>query len=211
MRTVEELVEEFQNGKQEVFTELYTVMAHKQGQLETIARRKLPLFVSDADITALYDDSFLTAASTFDGSKGLKFVTLLSNIMQNKCVNLYTSYKTQKRENACGYDLSMDYTDSEGNCVAETIEDFQAEDAVLQSEGSEIINLLEAYRVQGKSSEVNAVLILQDSMYYGTADEKYDRMRAITGLPSSNAALRKRCQRAKEDFRKFVEDHQYVV
>jgi len=210
MKTVEQLVTEFQSGNTGVFSEIYNALLTKKKQLVSIGRRKLPLSVPTSDIEATYDDCFMAAIDNFDPTAGAKFSTYLSTIMERAVINLYDKATRQCRVNTLGSDICLDYTTSEGECVAEVVEDYAAQREVLQAEGSEIMNALDAYGSLKDSNQINAVLILQDSMYFDTADEKYDRMRAVTGLKAGNDALRKRCQRAKADFRKFAEGYQFA-
>lgn len=211
--TIEELVLEFQGGNSTVFNELYVALQSEMKKMAKWLRRNMPTAVVDDDISALCDDALLSAVGTFSAEQGAKFTTHFWNVLGNmrkttldKCnAEKRTGRKKDESDDSTLVNLSIDYGKTEdGLLIAEVLEDFSAQKGIAEVEGSAIMNNLIAYSALSSKTNMNAILIVHDTMFYETAEEKYDTLRELTGLTASNSALRKKCQRAKADFRAFV-------
>lgn len=203
---LEDLVRRYQEGEPAVFDEIYSQLEKHRDM--SFHRKRGGMFteIAPSDIYALYDDCLLSAVETYKPTTA-KFVTFLNTLFDRRAINLVKSETKQERVQS-NQMQTMDVVTAEGVVIAETIEDTDSISQLLLIEGSDIVNKLKEFGEVSPRNKVNSILIACDTMFFETAEEKYDKARAITGLDASNSALRKRCQRAKADFRGFVEEYQ---
>lgn len=190
--TLEDTVKAFQGGSAMAFEQLYTMLEGTRGATVQWLRRKTPSEVSLSDCYALYDDALYIAASNYCNEGGASFTTYFRNVLNKRRLSLLQYIFSQKRHTETGV-INID-TVNHNELIEQCFEDEQFY----------IRELINDYSMISDIHKLRALLILQDFMYSVSAADKYNRMRAVTGLSLSDTALRKRCQRALEDFREYV-------
>lgn len=207
--TLEELVLQYQTGDIAVFDTIYEMTTKERESSTRWLRSALPSAVTNPEIYALYDDALFTATETFKIDCNCAFTSYLRNILDNLRKSELERLNAQKRvtENTC---ISFQQEPEEGMHLSEVIADDSATSLMESIEGTDILHLVNEYSALSDKKKENALLIIQDTMYFETAKEKYDRMRNLLQIDATDAALRKKCQRAKADFRQFVEEKEYI-
>lgn len=207
--TIEELVLQYQTGDIAVFDTIYELTTRERESSTRWLRSALPSAVTNPEIYALYDDALFTATETFKIDCNCAFTSYLRNILDNLRKSELERLNAQKRvtENTC---ISFQQEPEEGMHLSEVIADDSATSLMESIEGTDILYLVNEYSALSDKKKENALLIIQDTMYFETAKEKYDRMRNLLQIDATDAALRKKCQRAKADFRQFVEEKEYI-
>ena len=209
---IEQLVVEFQAGNMGAFDEIYVALESFRRKKIGWMRRQLIQQVTESDIAAIYDDSLLSAVSTFKGEEGTMFTTHISNIINN-AISKHTRHEftskrativTEEGKKQIVPDLNMDQeTDDEGQTFADIIADTESVSAFESLEESTILNQLRSYGKQSNRTAINAQLIVHDTLYYAKAEDKYNEMRKVVNKDISDASLRQKLVRAKKDFRDF--------
>lgn len=203
---IETLVKQYQTGVAEAFTEIYAAFANDRKTICYSLRRSLPSAVTKSDIQAIFDDSLLTAANYYDTEGAASFKTYLYAIVRNNKLNAFR-YATQKKRD-CTIQLVSTIVNSEGQEAeaTETLRDPESMKLFEQAEGCPLLEQLEEYGTVNRRTALNSVLIAWDTLgSFSTATAKYEYMRRITGLTGSDCALRKRIQRAKADFKLWLQ------
>ena len=190
--TLEDAVEAFQEGNVMAFEQLYTMLEGNKGATVQWLRRKTPTAISLADCYALYDDALYIAASNYCSTSGASFTTYFHNVLNKRRLSLLQYIFSQKRHS------------ESGTTNIDTVNPSELVQQCFEDEQFYISELINDYSKISDTHKLRALLILQDFMYSVSATDKYNRMRAVTGLNLSDMALRKRCQRALEDFREYV-------
>lgn len=207
-RNIETLVKQYQSGVAEAFTEIYAAFANDRKTICYSLRKSLPSVITDSDIQAIYDDSLLTAADCYCYQLGGKasFKTYLYAIVRNNRLNAIR-YATQKKRD-CTIQLVSTIVNGEGQEAeaTETLHDPESMKLFEQAEGCPLLEQLQEYGTVNRRTALNSVLIAWDTLgSFSTATAKYEYMRRITGLTGSDCALRKRIQRAKADFKLWLQ------
>lgn len=190
--TIEGAVKDFQEGNVMAFEELYTLLEGNKWATVRWLRRKTPSAISLSDCYALYDDALYIAASNYCSTGGASFTTYFRNVLNKRRLSLLQYTFSQKRCSESGI-TNID-TVNQSELVQQCYEDEQFY----------IRELINDYSKISKAHKLKAMLIIQDFMPSLSAADKYNRMRIVTGLNLSDMALRKRCQRALNDFRNYV-------
>lgn len=192
LTTLEDAAKAFQEGNVMAFEQLYTLLEGNKGADVQWLRRKTPSAISLSDCYALYDDALYIAASNYCSTGGASFTTYFHNVLNKRRLSLLQYIFSQKRHSESGI-TNID-TVNQSELVQQCYEDEQFY----------IRELIDDYSKISKAHKLKAMLIIQDFMPSLSAADKYNRMRIVTGLNLSDMALRKRCQRALEDFRIYV-------
>lgn len=206
--TLEELVLQYQSGDIATFDMIYHLTEKERESSTRWLRTALPSTISMPEIYAMYDDALLSATVTFKQEYNCTFTTHLRNLLDNSRKSELERVNAKKR----GKDVvtvSFQQEPDDGQNLSEVIADDSATTAMESIEGTDILNLMNGYSALSAKKKENALLIIQDTMYFETAKEKYDRMRHLLQTEITDTALRKKCQRAKADFRQFVEEIKY--
>lgn len=190
--TLEDTVKVFQRGNAMAFEQLYAMLEGNKGATVQWLRRKTPSAISLSDCYALYDDALYIAASNYYSTSEASFTTYFRNVLNKRRLSLLQYIFSQKRHTETGV-INID-TVNHNELIEQCFEDEQFY----------IRELINDYSKISDTHKLRALLILQDFMYSVSAADKYNRMRAVTGLSLSDTALRKRCQRALDDFREYV-------
>ena len=190
--TLEDTVKAFQEGSAMAFDQLYTMLEGNKGATVQWLRRKTPSAISLSDCYALYDDALYIAASNYYSTSGASFTTYFRNILNKRRLSLLQ------------YTFSRKRCSESGITNIDTVNHNELIEQCFEDEQFYIRELINDYSKISDTHKLRALLILQDFMYSVSATDKYNRMRAVTGLSLSDTALRKRCQRALDDFRGYV-------
>ena len=190
--TLEDTVKAFQEGSAMAFEQLYAMSEGNKRATVQWLRRKTSTAISLSDCYALYDDALYIAASNFCSTSGASFTTYFRNVLNKRRLSLLQYIFSQKRHSVSGM-TNID-TVNHNELIEQCFEDEQFY----------IRELINDYSKISDTHKLRALLIIQDFMHSVSAADKYNRMRAVTGLSLSDTALRKRCQRALDDFREYV-------
>ena len=190
--TLEGAVKDFQEGSAIAFNQLYAMLESNRTATVQWLRRKTPAEVTLSDCYALYDDALYIASSNYSNTGRASFITYFKSVLNKRRLSLLQYIFSQKRHNETGV-TNID-TVNQSELVQQCYEDEQFY----------IRELIDDYSKISKAHKLKAMLIIQDFMPSLSAADKYNRMRIVTGLNLSDTALRKRCQRALDDFREYV-------
>lgn len=204
--TLEELVLQYQAGDIAVFDTIYEKTETERETSAKWLRKALPSAVTMPEIYALFDDALLEAVQAFNPVHKCTFISFLRNILGNLRKDELDRVNAQKRSTEVPT-ISFQQEPEEGGALENIIEDSSVEPMFELVDGVDIIHLMQVYSDQSVKKRENAMLIIQDTMYFIDAEEKYNRMRSVLRTEATNTALRKKCQRAKADFRLFVEEN----
>lgn len=204
--TLEELVLQYQAGDIAVFDTIYQMTESERESTVRWLRTATPSTLSFPELYAMYDDALFTATETYAEGHNCKFITHLKNVLENLRLKEIERVGAAKR-GANVDSISFQQEPEDSMSLADVIEDRSATADIGSVEGSDILNWMNEYSTLSDKKRENALLILQDTMHFETAKEKYDRMRKVMNCDMTDAALRKKCQRAKADFRLFVEEN----
>lgn len=205
MKEIESLVLQYQEGDIAIFDRIYEELEKDKHTIIAWLRRNSPVSVTDADIHAIYDDALLASVDTYKAGDAT-FISYFRTVCNNKRAELARFVGRKKRASETP-DVNLEHEITEGLTVVDSTEDLSASELMLQAEGSEILFLLQEYGKQSSKKSLNATLIAHETLHFISSKEKYNSIRNITGLTASDTALRLKCKRAKEDFRKFVEEN----
>lgn len=190
--TLEDAVKDFQEGSSMAFNQLYAMLEGNKGATVQWLRRKTPSAISLSDCYALYDDALFIAASNYCSTGGASFTTYFHNVLNKRRLSLLQYIFSQKRHS------------ESGTTNIDTVNPSELVQQCFEDEQFYIRELINDYSKTSDAHKLRALLIIQDFMPSVPATDKYSRMRLVTGLNLSDTALRKRCQRALDDFREYV-------
>ena len=190
--TLEDAVKDFQKGSSMAFNQLYAMLEGNKGATVQWLRRKTPSAISLSDCYALYDDALFIAASNYCSTGGASFTTYFHNVLNKRRLSLLQYIFSQKRHS------------ESGTTNIDTVNPSELVQQCFEDEQFYIRELINDYSKTSDAHKLRALLIIQDFMPSVPATDKYSRMRLVTGLNLSDTALRKRCQRALDDFREYV-------
>ncbi|KAF1302202.1 hypothetical protein [Candidatus Enterococcus willemsii] len=200
---IETLVGQFQAGIKETFTEIYALFANERKAQSLRLRHSLPAAVTAHDIQALIDDALLTAVTRFKPEETASFRTYFRSILEYNRLDVIKHVNRKKRDCAIKLVSTILAEDAELLDILEVIEDETALQGFTEIENT-TLQLLQEYATVNPRKQLNATLLLLEAGSYLNAPEKYSFMRKVTGMTLNDSAVRKKCQRAKADFKKWL-------
>lgn len=185
------------------FEELYTALAEDtKGQIAYLAKKYFNL--DRPTIESHYNLAMWEAVMGKDGmgngkwdaERGTSFTTFLHSAADHYCSDSTRQMHAKKRKQQMS---AEDISDIQ----SEVLDVHQLETATLKEQMECLTSALLAYADTSRKAATNAWLLSLDNSLSLTTTEKYEKMRAFLNSDVSQETCRKRCQRAKADFKKY--------
>lgn len=207
-KNVVEAIADFKGGNAVRFTDIYSLTEATQGRCKRFLRKKLPATITDADISAIYDDALLQSVETFTGETDEEFEAYVYRASSSAGIDLLRKTNAEKRKANTGAisinsKVGTDETVEIADIVADTTKEHP--DSLLACE--DIIACLTAFRGINNKTREYADLIAFDTMLFPTKADKHDAMRGILGKDVTSSAIHKKLGRAKKSFREYLEEN----
>lgn len=208
---INELAKLAGEGDYKAFGRLLDLLEHKRVKQVHSLRMKLPSFFDQADINALWDDSFWEAVQNYSDKEGASFLTYFELMLSSRKKNLLDMMNSQKRNPKQNADLSDDTYGESVFCdiadMQEAIADQSADEHLAFKElADEILTALHKFGEQSTRHAKMRDLIVMDCKEFATATEKHEFLELMIGEKCSIDCMRKKVQRAKQRFRDFFQE-----